>query len=120
VGAITGVKEPGHQPSDLGRGVELAPAFAGGDRELGDQPLVGLTEHVGRDAGRVESAELVEVLDDPGQVVSRECHLVVEVGALEDAGQLLRVGPADGGQGVVQGLALEGLIGVADVLPAVA
>ncbi len=55
-----------------------------------------------------------------GQVVGRQRHLVVEVGALEDAGELLRVGAADRGQRVVQSLALQRLVGVADVVPAVA
>jgi hypothetical protein len=62
----------------------------------------------------------VEVVDDPPQVVGGKGHLVVEVGALEDALELLRVSAADGCEGVVQGLADQRLVGVTDVVPAVA
>lgn len=102
---------------DLGRRVELAAALPGRGRKLGDQPLVGLAEDVGVDVLRVERAELVEVLDDSREVVARQGHLVVEVRSLEDASQLLRVRPANRGEGVVQRLALEGLVGIADVIP---
>jgi hypothetical protein len=41
------------------------------------------------------------MLHDPREVVARQGDPVVEIRALEDAGQLLRVSPADRGESVV-------------------
>ena len=53
--------------------------FAGCGSELGDQPLVGLAEHVGRNSLARQRSELVEVRDDLGQVFVRQSHFVVEL-----------------------------------------
>jgi hypothetical protein len=113
------LEQAGHQLPNLGRRVELAPALAGRRGELRDQPLVGLTEHVGGHAIRVEWAELVEVLDYARKVITWKGHLVVEVRSLEDPGQLFGVRSADRGERVVQGLPLQCLVGVPDVVPRV-
>ena len=62
--APAGLHNPGHQPDDRARGVELPTLLAGRVSELGNQVLVGGTEQVGELEVLVAQPVLAEVVDE--------------------------------------------------------
>ena len=94
-----------HEPDDLGRRVELATLLPGTVGEVLDEVFVGGTQQVGELEVIVAQRDVVEVLDelDQGAVIQRPlADLAIEVDALENVLQRVRVGVFDGGEGLVQ------------------